>query len=149
MGGKGTVSIRSVQVADGDNGLWDVYAQLTNAPRLSADILGKLIDEINTDSNRELVVAVDDESGTVIGTASLLLERKLLRGGALCAHIEDVVVSSDVRGRGVGKRLVKYLVDVSRERSCYKVILDCSEENAPFYERCGFSRKELQMALYF
>lgn len=31
---------------------------------------------------------------------------------------------------------------------CYKVILDCSEDNVRFYERCGFVRKEVQMAAY-
>jgi glucosamine-phosphate N-acetyltransferase len=28
------------------------------------------------------------------------------------------------------------------------VILDCSEENQAFYSKCGFKRKEVQMALY-
>jgi hypothetical protein len=37
---------------------------------------------------------------------------------------------------------------LARDEGCYKVILDCSEANAAFYERCGFSRKELQLALY-
>jgi len=30
-----------------------------------------------------------------------------------------------------------------------QVILDCSEENQAFYRKCGFVRKEVQMALYF
>lgn len=30
-----------------------------------------------------------------------------------------------------------------------QVILDCSVQNAPFYEKCGFFRKEVQMAQYF
>ena len=29
-----------------------------------------------------------------------------------------------------------------------QVILDCSEENQAFYAKCGFKRKEVQMALY-
>lgn len=146
---KDGITIRGVRVSDGDNGLWEVYAQLTTAPPLSTEILGKLIAELDGDAKRELVVAIDDVSGKVIGTSSLILERKLLRGGALCAHIEDVVVCSSARGRGVGKRLVKHLVEVARERHSYKVILDCSQDNVPFYERCGFAKKELQMALYF
>lgn len=31
----------------------------------------------------------------------------------------------------------------------WQVILDCSEENVAFYEKQGFTRKEVQMALYF
>lgn len=32
-----------------------------------------------------------------------------------------------------------------QEAGCYKVILDCSEENVPFYEKCGLIKKEVQM----
>lgn len=32
-----------------------------------------------------------------------------------------------------------------QEAGCYKVILDCSEDNVPFYEKCGLTRKEVQM----
>jgi len=28
------------------------------------------------------------------------------------------------------------------------VILACSEDNVPFYERCGFEKKEIEMAWY-
>ena len=28
---------------------------------------------------------------------------------------------------------------------CYKVILDCSEDNVPFYAKCGLTKKEVQM----
>jgi hypothetical protein len=29
------------------------------------------------------------------------------------------------------------------------VILDCSQKNVPFYEKCGFIHKEYEMACYF
>ncbi len=142
------VAIRLVRADDGANGLWEVYAQLTAAPALAPERLAELIAELNADPYREIVVAVRTD-GRVIGTASLVLERKLVRGGALCGHVEDVVVAEAARGLGLGKRLVRHLVDVARERGCYKVILDCEEDNVKFYERCGFARKEVQMALYF
>ena len=33
----------------------------------------------------------------------------------------------------------------AEEAGCYKVILDCSEENVPFYAKCGLTKKEVQM----
>lgn len=42
-------------------------------------------------------------------------------------------------------RLINALADAAKELGCYKVILDCSEANAPFYAKCGFTRKEVQM----
>ena len=55
-----------------------------------------------------------------------------------------VRVSSVVDGASA-----KALTKAAEVCGCYKVILDCSEENAGFYERCGYSRKEIQMAKYF
>lgn len=42
-------------------------------------------------------------------------------------------------------RLIDELLLASKEHGCYKVILDCSEANQPFYEKCGLIRKEVQM----
>ena len=36
-------------------------------------------------------------------------------------------------------------MDQAREAGCYKVILDCSDSNVKFYEKCGFQKKEVQM----
>ena len=33
----------------------------------------------------------------------------------------------------------------AEEAGCYKVILDCSEDNVAFYTKCGLTRKEVQM----
>ena len=33
----------------------------------------------------------------------------------------------------------------ARKAGCYKVILDCSEDNVDFYARSGFKRKEVHM----
>jgi glucosamine-phosphate N-acetyltransferase len=45
-------------------------------------------------------------------------------------------------------RLVEELVAVAAQQGCYKVILDCSEDNQAFYEKCGLTRKEVQMVKY-
>lgn len=45
--------------------------------------------------------------------------------------------------------MIASLVDVAEEEGCYKVILDCSEANAAFYEKCGMTRKEVQMVSSF
>ena len=45
-------------------------------------------------------------------------------------------------------RVIEQLVHLGKELGCYKVILDCSQKNVPFYEKCGFKVKEVQMAVY-
>jgi hypothetical protein len=38
-------------------------------------------------------------------------------------------------------RLTQHLRDIGERLGCYKIILDCSEKNVPFYERTGFTKK--------
>ena len=42
-------------------------------------------------------------------------------------------------------RIIEALKSAAQEAGCYKVILDCAGSNAPFYEKCGLIRKEVQM----
>ena len=44
--------------------------------------------------------------------------------------------------------MMEGLQRIGRQVGCYKVILDCSEDNVSFYTRCGFKQKEVQMAAY-
>jgi glucosamine-phosphate N-acetyltransferase len=76
--------------------------------------------------------------GRVIGTASLLLERKFIHGGGWVGHIEDVAVLGAYQGRGIGSALVQHASEAARQRGCYKVILDCFEHLVEFYGRLGF-----------
>jgi len=83
----------------------------------------------------------------VIGAATLVIEQKFIRRGALCGHIEDVAVHPDHQGEGIGSRLVERLIGIAKHRGCYKVILDCSEELIPFYKKLGFKESERHMRL--
>ena len=94
-------------------------------------------------------LSTDPTTSTLLGCATLLVERKFLRGCGAAGHIEDVVVDERARGKKLGARLVAVACEAAREAGCYKVILDCSEANAPFYEKCGLTRKEVQMVRYF
>ena len=88
--------------------------------------------------NHTILVALYD--GIIVGTAAVLIEYKIR--GNVCAHIEDVVVDNTHRGHGTGKLLIEELVKIAKRYRCYKVILDCSEENISFYKKCGFKRYE-------
>ena len=96
------------------------------------------------------LVAVDSDTDRVVGSATLLLERKFLHSCGTAGHIEDVVVHVEYRGRQLGTQLVLELVRRARdEHACYKVTLYCSEDMVPFYKRIGLRRRGVQMAQYF
>ncbi len=83
----------------------------------------------------------------VVGTASLMIEPKFINTGGVVGHIEDVAVHQAYQHHGVGGKLIRHLLEVSRERGCYKVILDCAEDVIPFYEKLGFRRWEQAMRI--
>lgn len=94
-------------------------------------------------------VWVGEEDGRVIATMTCLIEPKLLHGGSSVLHVEDVIVHPDFQKRGLGRRMMEKAKKVAEAHGCYKIILDCTSDNKPFYEACGFSSKQVQMSLYF
>ena len=52
------------------------------------------------------------------------------------------------RGKKLGVKIIQALERLGGLLGCYKVILDCSEDNVKFYTRCGFKQKEVQMVAY-
>lgn len=94
---------------------------------------------IADDHNQLLIVAVSGDR--VVGTAQLSFLPGLARHGAWRMQIEAVRVASDHRGRGIGRRMMQWCVDVARERRCALVQLtsDASRADAHrFYRSLGF-----------
>jgi GNAT superfamily N-acetyltransferase len=75
-------------------------------------------------------------SPLMIGT--LFVESKHIHHAGLSGHIEDIVVSPSMRGKGIGQILVSGLKELASNVGCYKTILDCQEAKVPFYEKCGY-----------
>lgn len=75
-----------------------------------------------------------------VGTATLLLEQKLIHDGGIVGHIEDVCVHRDWRSKGIGRALVSFCAAYAKLHGAYKVILACSSENVGFYEKLGFKQ---------
>jgi GNAT superfamily N-acetyltransferase len=62
------------------------------------------------------------------------------------AVLEDVVVSADVRERGVGTRLVHYAAEYARKAGCGRVTLLTYHDNKPahgLYHKTGFTRSDM------
>ena len=94
-------------------------------------------------------VSSKETKQNVIGTATLLIEPKLIYNISFVGHIEDVVVDNKYRGYGIGKMMITHLTNKAELLDCYKVILDCAEKNSFFYSKCGFECKGVEMALYY
>ena len=84
------------------------------------------------------------KNGIVVGFGSIIIESKI-RGGAL-AHIEDICVAARVQREGYGGLIVKHLVEIAKNSSCYKVILNCEDRSINFYRSIGFQVDGVSMS---
>jgi predicted GNAT family N-acyltransferase len=69
-----------------------------------------------------------DAGGRAVGTGRLLPD----------GHIGRMAVLREVRGQGVGGRVLDALVERARERGMRRVALNAQTHAAPFYARFGF-----------
>lgn len=72
----------------------------------------------------------------LIGTASLIIEKKIIHNYGKVGMIEDVVITNSCQGKGFGKKLINFLIKKSEENKCYKTILTCNDKNLKFYQKC-------------
>ena len=99
-----------------------------------------------------IIVGVTNDSSNnyeIVASGTIIIEPKIIRGGSNVGHIEDIVVANHMRGKGISQKILDILRAYARENSCYKVILDCSEEVKKVYTKNGFKVKGIQMAEYF
>ncbi|MDP8012779.1 MAG: GNAT family N-acetyltransferase, partial [Nanoarchaeota archaeon] len=85
---------------------------------------------------------VYETNGKIVGTALLLVQKNLSHGGRPYGHIENVVVDSSYRGKGIGKEMLEYLINEAKKYNCYKVILNGRKGTEGFYESAGFKRTD-------
>jgi GNAT superfamily N-acetyltransferase len=81
------------------------------------------------DTYYTLVIFSKSDPHKVIATGQLLLERKFIHGLTIYGHIEDIAVSKDVQGKGLGKKLILALTALSESLGAFKTLLDCSKDN--------------------
>jgi GNAT superfamily N-acetyltransferase len=78
--------------------------------------------------------------GAVVGMANALITVSTAQGTRV-ALLEDVVLRDDVRGRGLGRRLVEHVCTWAKAEGMTRVTLLADKDNAPalaFYEGLGF-----------
>lgn len=130
------ITIRKLQKEDLLNGFLQTLDSLRQASNIDKKTAEKIFDEIN--SNLDHIVAVAVIEGKIVGSTTLLIETKFIHNGGKVGHIEDVVVDKEYQRKGIGEKIIMYLLRYAKDQGCYKTILDCTDEVKPFYEKLGF-----------
>lgn len=72
--------------------------------------------------------------------ATVTFNLTLRHGGEYC-QLEELIVSAAARGKDIGGRLVRSVVERATERGCAEIglyLVQSTEHNRPFYAKYGF-----------
>lgn len=132
------ITIRKIEERDLNDGFLESLDSLKTASNISKEKAKAILKKITANPNHVIFVASLD--GKIIGSTTLIIEQKFIHDGGLVGHIEDVVVSKEYEGRGIGFKIMQAALEYAKSQGCYKTILDCDDKVRQFYERLGFKR---------
>ena len=135
--------IRKIIESDLENGFLESLDNLRQTSNLEQNSVKNILKKILENENH--IIHVAELDGKIVGSTTLLIEQKFIHEGGFVGHIEDVVVNKEFEGQGIGMKLVLSLLDIAKEKKCYKTILNCEDKLIPFYEKIGFKQKSTEM----
>jgi len=84
---------------------------------------------------------VAERNGAIVATCYVAIIPNITRRCSPIAFIENIVTSAPYRRLGIGKKLLKSVIEYAKEQGCYKATLQSSIKRAQaheFYESVGF-----------
>lgn len=137
--------IRKLEKGDYDKGFLDVLSNLSTIGDVPKE---KFLDVLEKMEKRgEYHVFVAELEGEIVGTATLMIQQLFAHSGGRVGHVENLVTRKGFEGQGIGTKLMERVIEESKHRRCYKMILSSDEKNIGFYKRFGFTEKEIAMRL--
>lgn len=138
------IRIENLNLKNYNNSYLDLLKELSNS-EIDSDINKIKYHIKNLNSNHSIKILIN-ASDVIIGSITILKEKKIIHNFGTVAHLEDVVVIKKYRGKKLGNKLINIAKNECED--CYKIILNCSEDKVKFYEKNGFYKKNVQMAIY-
>ena len=136
---------RKLEELDYHKNYLDLLSQLTQVGHISPEEFSNILGKIHS----QIWVFEDCHANKIVASASILLEQKIIHGGGIVAHLEDVVVDEAYRGNQLGHKLIANVVEIAKNSGAYKIIADCKTELLSFYSKNGFEKRGEQIAIYF
>jgi GNAT superfamily N-acetyltransferase len=127
----------------------DLYAQpdMDKGQVLSVQKAQEIFELFSHYPNYRLFVAVTkNQPEVILGTFALLIMNNLAHMGSSSAIVEDVVVSKNHQGQGIGQMMMFHAMELARKAQCYKLILSSNHKRQrahDFYRKLGFSEHGL------
>ncbi len=100
-----------------------------------------VFEQIISNPNHTIYLAEVDD--VIVGTFALIIIPQLAHGGTCSGIIEDVVVSPDQRGQGIGQAMMRFAYELCQQAGCYKLVLSSNKQRTAahhFYENLGYQQ---------
>ena len=139
--------LRPLTISDYDNGYIELLRQLTECGTIAYDDFRQRFHQLKQCLNTYYILVIQDlnTDKRIVGTATLVCERKFIRQLGVRGRIEDVVVHSRCRGQQLGKLLIELLTQFARQKcDCYKISLECKDHLVSFYQKFGYGHEDKQ-----
>lgn len=114
-------TIRPLRRSDFNRGYLDVLRVLTTVGEISEEQWNARFDWIASRNDEYYMLVICDGDDRVVGTGSLIVERKFIHSLGLVGHIEDIAVEKNQQGKKLGLRIIQALDFVAAQVGCYKV----------------------------
>ncbi|KAI1097170.1 acyl-CoA N-acyltransferase [Jackrogersella minutella] len=142
-------NIRPLERGDYNKGFFDCLRVLTWIGYVSEADFNERYDEM-VESKGTYYFAVIEHESRIIGTGALIVEKKFIHNRGKCGHVEEISISKEHQGKGLGRMMIQALDSVAINLGCYKNILNCGLRNEPFYVKCGYRNDSgIEMSHYF
>lgn len=114
-------TIRPLRRSDYGRGYLDVLRVLTTVGEIAEEQWNERYEWIKSRNDEYYMLVVCDGEDRVVGTGSLIVERKFIHSLGLVGHIEDIAVEQGQQGKKLGLRIIQALDHVAAQVGCYKV----------------------------
>ena len=104
----------------------------------------------NIDGDDNQFLLVTERGGELIGFLQITFIPTLSRLGSVRAQVESVRVASNLRGQGIGTRMMEEVIRICRGHGCYLIQLTTDmkrQKTRQFYEALGFETTHHGMKL--
>jgi GNAT superfamily N-acetyltransferase len=98
---------------------------------------------INNSEVGDVVIATENDE--IVGMVILLYTVSTALGG-IVAILEDMVVSANMRGKGIGAKILNFAFTLAKSKGCLRITLLTDNDNIPaqkFYNKHGFNHSSM------
>lgn len=139
--------LRPLRSSDYDHGYIDLLRQLTECGTITYEGFQQRFKQMKQCLDTYFILIIEDLNANrqIVGTATLICEKKFIRQLAIRGRIEDVVIDDRCRGQQLGKVLIDLLTQFARDQcQCYKISLECKDQLVGFYQQFGYKHEDKQ-----